>query len=121
MITVYRIYPKYIEMATRSLRSHSDAPTIKEEEIIVSDCNDNMLSILLRIKRDILYFSLSVKSKSNFVCYRNFVFALDNLINIVRTSNVRHSHVIKMLVILLSFLNRYSFNNFEFQIFNKHE
>lgn len=110
MTTIYRIYPTYIEMVTSS----------KDHCILVSDSNDNLLYILHSIKRDFLFY-LSEKCNSNFARYRNLLFALDILTDIVRTSNVRQSYVIKMLVILLSFLNRYSFNNFQFQIFNKHE
>lgn len=110
MLTIYRIHPTYIEMVTSS----------KEVSILVSDSKDNLLFILLSIKRDFLFY-LSEKCNSNFARFRNLLFAIDKLIDIVRKSNVRQSDVIKLLVILLSFLNRYSFNNFQFQIFNKNE
>lgn len=120
MTTTYNIHSTYIEMVTFSSRGLSDASNINHESTIVSDSNDNMIFILTSIKRDFLFY-LAEHSKSNFSRYTNLLFALDNLINIVRTSNVLHLHVIKLLVILLSFLNRYTFNNFEFQIFRNHE
>lgn len=120
MKKIYRIYSTHIEMVASVSRMPSPASTIREQRTIVFDSHEEMLFILRSIKGDFLLHSCQI-SYSNAVRYRNLLFAFDNLIDIVRTTDICQAYVIKMVVSLLSFLSRLSFKNFEIQIFNKNE
>ena len=120
MKTIYRIYPTHIEMVASVSRKPSLASTIREQRTIVFDSHDEMLFILRSLKGDFLLHSCQI-AYSNAVRYRNLLFALDNILDIVRTTDICQVYVIKLVVSFLSFLSRLSFKNFEIQIFNKNE
>lgn len=120
MNTIYKIFPEHIEMVSTVHAAPTPASTIKVEKTLVFQSYDEMLFILHNLKTDFLLHSCRI-AYSNAARYRNILFALDNLIDIVRTTDICQAYVIKMLVSLLSFLNRLSFKTFEIQIFNKHE